>query len=168
MTSSNGNISRVTGPLCGEVTGEFPSQRPVTRSFVVFFDLDLNKRLSEVGDLRRHRAHYDVTVMSFTCLRVIVWKSTLFLSHCPTKKLAWLDWLIKGEPILDIALINLLVSFPNAIDNSLKHSMRGSWWRTIVPFGIRFLSVLICFRGLMKYISGLLFISKYRLIYAIS
>ena len=29
------------------VTGEFPSQRPVTRSFDVFFDLGLNKRLSK-------------------------------------------------------------------------------------------------------------------------
>ena len=27
------------------ITGEFPSQRPVTRSFYVFFDLRLNKRL---------------------------------------------------------------------------------------------------------------------------
>ena len=27
------------------VTGEFPAQRPVTRSFNVFFDLRLNKRL---------------------------------------------------------------------------------------------------------------------------
>ena len=46
MTSSNGNIFRVTGPLCGEFTGpgEFPPQRPVTRSFDVFFDLRLNKR----------------------------------------------------------------------------------------------------------------------------
>ena len=35
MTSSNGNIFRVTGPLCGEFTGpgEFPTRRPVTRSF---------------------------------------------------------------------------------------------------------------------------------------
>ena len=29
------------------VTGEFPSQRPVTRSFDIFFDLRLNKRLSK-------------------------------------------------------------------------------------------------------------------------
>ena len=29
------------------VNGEFPSQRPVTRSFDVFFDLRLNKRLSK-------------------------------------------------------------------------------------------------------------------------
>ena len=49
MTSSNGNIFRVTGPLCGEFTGpgEFPAQRPVTRSFDVFFDLRPNKRLSK-------------------------------------------------------------------------------------------------------------------------
>ena len=49
MTSSNGNIFRVTGPLCGEFTGpgEFPTQRPVTRSFDVFFDLRLNKRLNK-------------------------------------------------------------------------------------------------------------------------
>ena len=49
MTSSNGNISRVTGPLCVEFTGpgEFPAQRPVTRGFDVFFDLRLNKRLSK-------------------------------------------------------------------------------------------------------------------------
>ena len=40
-TSSSGNILHVTG------TGEFPSQRPVTRSFDVFFDLRLNKRLSK-------------------------------------------------------------------------------------------------------------------------
>ena len=49
ITSSNGNIFRITGPLCGEFTGpgEFPTQRPVTRSFDVFFDLRLNKRLSK-------------------------------------------------------------------------------------------------------------------------
>ena len=36
------------------------------RSFYVFFDLRLNKRLSEqsgAGDLSRYRAHYNVTVM---------------------------------------------------------------------------------------------------------
>ena len=49
MTSSNGNIFRVTGLCAGNspVTGEFPSQRSVTRSLDVFFDLCLNKRLSK-------------------------------------------------------------------------------------------------------------------------
>ena len=44
------------------VTGQFPAQRPVTRSFDVFFDLRLNNN-REPGDLRRHRVHYDVTEM---------------------------------------------------------------------------------------------------------
>ena len=35
------------------VTGEFPSQRPVTRSFNVFFDLRLNKRLCKQSGSRR-------------------------------------------------------------------------------------------------------------------
>ena len=50
------------------VTGEFPGQRPVPRNFDVFFDLRLNKRLCKIVrlvNLRRHRSHYDVTVMFF-------------------------------------------------------------------------------------------------------
>ena len=41
------DVIRVTGHLCGEFTdpGEFPAQRPVTRSFHVSFDLRLNERL---------------------------------------------------------------------------------------------------------------------------
>ena len=46
MTSSTGNIFRVTGPLCNS-PGEFPAQRPVTQSFDVFFDLRLDIRLSK-------------------------------------------------------------------------------------------------------------------------
>ena len=49
MTSLNVNIFRVTGLCAGNslVTGEFPPQRPVIRSFDVSFDLHLNKRLSK-------------------------------------------------------------------------------------------------------------------------
>ena len=48
------------------VTGEFPVQRPVTRSFDVslicaWINGWVNNRKS--GDLRRHRAHYDVIVL---------------------------------------------------------------------------------------------------------
>ena len=48
------------------VPGELPTQRPVTRSFDVFFDLRLHNgwvNNGEAGDLRRHRIHYDVIVM---------------------------------------------------------------------------------------------------------
>ena len=48
MTSSNGINFRVPGPLYSE----FPAQRPVMRSFDVFFDLYLNERLSKQS--RRH------------------------------------------------------------------------------------------------------------------
>ena len=55
--------------ICAEnspVPGEFPAQRPVTRSFDVFSYLRLindwvNNR--EAGDLRRRVDHYDVSVM---------------------------------------------------------------------------------------------------------
>ena len=46
IMTSNGNIFRVTGPLCGEFTGHrwIPAQRPVTQSFDVFFRLCLGKQ----------------------------------------------------------------------------------------------------------------------------
>ena len=49
MTSSNGNIFALLAICVGNspVTGEFPAQRPVTRSVDVFFDLRLNERLSK-------------------------------------------------------------------------------------------------------------------------
>ena len=49
------------------VPGEFPTQRPVTRSFDVFFGLrvwiNVWENNSEAGDSRRYRTHYDVIVM---------------------------------------------------------------------------------------------------------
>ena len=49
MTSSNGNIFRVTGHLCVEFTGHrwIPRTKQVTRGFAVFFGLRLNKRVSK-------------------------------------------------------------------------------------------------------------------------
>ena len=81
ITSSNGNIFRVTGYFCLEFTGHrwIPRKRPVTQSFDVFFFI-IYARLNgwanhrDAGDLRRHRTHYDVPVMKaiyslFTQLR---------------------------------------------------------------------------------------------------
>ena len=57
-------IFHVTGPLCGEFTGEFPSQRPVMWSFDVFCAWIKGwVNNPEAGDLRHHRAHYDVIVI---------------------------------------------------------------------------------------------------------
>ena len=79
------------------VTGEFPSQRPVARNFDVFFDLRLNKWLTvnnrDAGDLRRHRAHYDVIVLHF---RHVIWTllclklSRLFFSSAFLRGKRWI------------------------------------------------------------------------------
>ena len=49
MTSSNGNFFRVTGPFAGIHRSRWipHTERPVTRSFDVFFDPRLHKRLSK-------------------------------------------------------------------------------------------------------------------------
>ena len=79
MTSSNGNLFHVTDVLWGKSTGDgFPSQRPVTRNFSVFFDLRLNDwaHNRDAGDLRRHRVNDDVTVMDSDKTLEDVGKST--------------------------------------------------------------------------------------------
>ena len=69
MTSSNGNIFHVTGPWLGEFTSHrwIHHTKPVTRSFDVFLifawtNVSINNRTA--GDWRRHRIHYDATVMT--------------------------------------------------------------------------------------------------------
>ena len=64
MTSSNGIFSALLALCVGNspVTGGLPTQWPVARSFDAFFDL---RQLSKQFDLRRHLAHYDITVMGW-------------------------------------------------------------------------------------------------------
>ena len=54
------------------VSGEFPAQRPVTRSFDVFFDVRVWVNTREAGDLRRYRIHYDVIVMILSMIFRVV------------------------------------------------------------------------------------------------
>ena len=63
------------------VPGEFPTQRPVTRSFDVFFDLArINGWVNndEAGDSRRHRAHYGVIVIFSRSLWVTCLNNKIF------------------------------------------------------------------------------------------
>ena len=71
MTSSQMETFSALLAFCAgnsPATGEFPSQRPVTWSFGGFCFICtwvngwINQR--ETGDLRHHRAHYDVIVMN--------------------------------------------------------------------------------------------------------
>ena len=71
MTSSNGNIFRVTGLFCGEFTGHrwIPLTKASDAGLWCFLwsahqiNGWVNNR--EAGDLSRNCAHYDVTVMKF-------------------------------------------------------------------------------------------------------
>ena len=113
MTSSNGNIFRVTGHLCGEFTG--PRWIPHTKAsdaelWDVIFDLPLNKRLSKQSwgwwletlsrPLWRHR---NVSIICFNeevnslatrkfewSLRPVIFKQILVID----------GWGISGEIIL--------------------------------------------------------------------
>ena len=69
MMSSNGNIFGVTGPLCGEFTAHWwitPQTGQWHEALVFSLICALTIGCSnnrDIGDLRRHHAQYDVTVM---------------------------------------------------------------------------------------------------------
>ena len=78
MTSSNGNIFRVTGHLCEEFTGL--RWIPLTKAsdaelWCLFWSVPSNGWVNtpEAGDLRRYHAHYDVIVMTYTLNAVWYW-----------------------------------------------------------------------------------------------
>ena len=70
MTSSNENIFRVTGHLCGEFTG--PRWIPHTKAndaelwCLLWYAPEKNAWVNnrEAGDLRRYRTHSDVIVLN--------------------------------------------------------------------------------------------------------
>ena len=82
------------------VNGEFPSQRPVTRSIHVFFDLRLNKRLSKQSWFWWFETplwrHYDVSCgisqvlcTQFTMSCVLSWFGTTKFLPYPSGLLHW-------------------------------------------------------------------------------
>ena len=86
MTSSNGNIFRVTGPSAwnSPVTGEFPSQR------LVMFSL-MNKRLSKES---RRRWFETPSCLLWHHCNVITIKQTLLEKGRPSSAFFVLDWLV--------------------------------------------------------------------------
>ena len=72
MVASNGSIFSVTGPLWGEFTGHWWMNSPHKGQWcgALIFSLILTSTNGwanhrDAGDFRRHRAHYDVTVVFF-------------------------------------------------------------------------------------------------------
>ena len=79
MTSSNGNIFRVTGHLCSEFTGAL-------MFYLICAWMNGWVKNREAGDLRCHRAHYDVTVMESSSLGVLL-SSSLSNKSCKSTKI---------------------------------------------------------------------------------
>ena len=90
MTSSNENIFRVTGPLCGEFASHrwIPLAKASNAELWCFFLICawingcVNSR--EPGDLRRHRAHYDGIVMKVVFLHAGGHWGPLWVLQLPT------------------------------------------------------------------------------------
>ena len=87
MTSLNGNIFRVAGPLCGEFTGHlWPPRTKASDAELWCFlwsapwiNSWVNNR--EAGDLRRHCAHYDIIVMTKGKLPSVLLEQQMMFSY---------------------------------------------------------------------------------------
>ena len=109
MTSSNGNIFRVTDHLCGEFTGEFPTRRLVTQSFDIFFDLRRNKRLSKQSWgwwFETLSPHYDVIIMFNTHF------ITFGIVLCFTGPVVIFAWAWSAKVLVEITLMIRVFSVP--------------------------------------------------------
>ena len=123
MTSSNGNIFRVTGHLCGEFTGLrwIPHTKDSEAEFWCFSLICtwtngwVNN--GEAGDLRRHRAHYNVSVMVTCCA---------------------------DRVYIDFVQTALLLVGPNPILNYLCTNGLSAWSRIVRLKSTDYLMIVIC------------------------
>ena len=90
MTSSNGNIFRVTGHSCGDFTGDqwnSPHKGQWRAAFMfslIYAWINGWVNNDEAGDLRRHRAHDDVIVICQFCRHWWYMKLSLWQLTVPT------------------------------------------------------------------------------------
>ena len=115
------------------VTGEFPSQRPVTRSFDVFFFICawingcVNNR--EAGDLRRYRTHYDVTVMPLRAIPglIIFCEKEILIRSRPllTEGQQCVGFMFSLLYVIPIMLINVYVKW-HVFTPNIKWLGRGT------------------------------------------
>ena len=106
MTSSNGNIFRVTGPLCGNSPNRSPVNSPHKNQWrgALMFSLICARKKDwvnnrEAGDWKHHRAHYADTVMYMVffvrilnCIRENYQKSMrkLLVTNSHTKRIKYM------------------------------------------------------------------------------
>ena len=124
MTSSNGSIFRVTGPLCEEFTGLrwFPRTKASDAELWCFLwsapwiNDWVNNR--EAGDLRRRRAHYDAIVMNIKIFNMAE-NTIMYLSTTRVDKL-------KGCRYTELATIPIICDIINryvCYHSKAKHPM---------------------------------------------
>ena len=153
MTSSNGNFFSVTG-LCEcnpPVTGGFPSQRPVTRSFDVFCDLRLNKWLSKQSRRRwfetapRSLWRHCNAMHSYLLNGVLIVRRAGLLWSQQDFKWRWSVPLFKCLTVLEFSFILfdlcLLITFFNFIMNYVPIV---TFW-IFTYHKILILSIMFCF-----------------------
>ena len=83
MTSSNGHIFRVTDPLWGESTSHKGQWRGALMFSLIYAWTNDGVNNRDAGDLRRHRAHYDVTPMLLPKLSNMVGHQQTLLASKP-------------------------------------------------------------------------------------
>ena len=116
MTSSNGSIFRATGHLCGEFTGHrwIPRTKASDAELWCFSLICawingwVNNR--DAGELRRHRAHYDVIVILYR------WIILNLQSNCVSMMIS-LFWkrMVDRFKLYGTNHINVIVRFINMI-----------------------------------------------------
>ena len=170
MTSSSGNNFVLLAFCAGNspVTGESPSQRPVTRNFDVFVDLRLNKRLSKqsfgwwfetpsrslwlhcnvmkfmstIGLIPGSRVSLQITCLSpiLTIIKgIICWKNFQFCDLIYDES-ASVQGLVLGRPRPNHYLKQWCVSYPNNVTTTLPVQVAIYEFRCVL---LRFLPVII-------------------------
>ena len=145
MTSSNGNIFRITGHLCGEFTGHHKGQwREASMFSLICTWTNVWVNYREAGDLRRHRAHHDVIVMcqpkkgdvayvicNLNRRRITLNITLKSMEHITAYKLSH-----------DIPLdTSLFLSRTDWLRQTLKSYLNGSPWKDVAEF-----HMLKCFK----------------------
>ena len=143
MTSSNGNIFNVAGPLCGEFTVHWfvPTQKPVTRSFDIFFDI-------------QELLHFHVTLKCTSWVKYFMWNFKGYLWNC-TQNMFPIHWDIRFWYSIEI-LRALGYQISSMFVETPPRSLRLAWWSLVqdrVPFLLKRWTrwmVLNCARAFRK------------------
>ena len=143
MTSPNGKIFRVTGPLCGEFTGHrwIPRTKASEAEFWCFFSICawINGWVNnhEASDLRRHGAHYDVIVIGIAALYARFYKFEQQLNSWRPSDAYMRQWII--PPLLQIMACRLFGT-NSLLDSMLPYSQLDTKEYISVKFYLQFKS----------------------------